>query len=101
MALQFALRSLGYHAFCASRRKILTAKFAKYANGLMGRRPRLRGLFESNSFAFPVEGGLIHSEDLSGFGEVGGSVEDSAKVRFFQLLHGNQGTNLQRGVGAV
>ena len=50
---------------------------------------------QSNLFAFPVERGLVNPQDLSGFGEVGGLFQNFAKVRFLQLLHGDQRTDLQ------
>jgi hypothetical protein len=50
---------------------------------------------QSNLFAFPVERGLVNPQDLSGFGKVGGSFQNFAKVRFLQLLHGDQRTDLQ------
>jgi hypothetical protein len=54
-------------------------------------------LFQANFFAFPVEGGLINSQNLGRLGEVGSSFEDLANVCFLELLHGNQRTNLQHG----
>jgi hypothetical protein len=51
-------------------------------------------LFQTNLFPFPVEGGLINLQDLSGFGQVGGFLQDLSKVCLLQFFHGNQRADL-------
>src|SRR5712671_3662770 len=59
---------------------------------------RLEGnaLLQSEFLSFPVECRLINSQDLGGFREVGGWVQDFANAGLLQLLHGNQGAFVMR-----
>src|SRR5437667_8894799 len=57
--------------------------------------------FQTNFLALAVERGLVDSEDLGGFGQVGGSRQNFAQMRFFQFLDGNQGADLERRSVAI
>jgi hypothetical protein len=52
-------------------------------------------IFQSDLLALSVKRGLINSQDHGRFGQVAGSLQDFAKVRFLQFLHGNQRTDLR------
>ena len=47
-------------------------------------------LLQTDLFAFSVERGVVNSEDLSRFSQVGGSFQNFPQVGFLQLLQGDQ-----------